>query len=208
LPLGIADTFQLVSELRSAGVTLYAVADNLVIRPDREDVASECYVFALGLAAKLERAAINDRVSAARDRIEAEGGRWGRPLRMARPEIERAVAFRAEGLTVRAIAVRMHVPRSTIARALARAAGPTAAEWARPLATHPRSARHGSPPHSKRERGRRTDLETDSAGGILSVATNRGSFADRLASAHQGKLLHLRGSGSCRIASTTFSHVP
>jgi hypothetical protein len=46
---GVGDTFRLISELRAAKVTLRAVADGLVIRPDREDIASECYVFALGL---------------------------------------------------------------------------------------------------------------------------------------------------------------
>ncbi|MGO9838971.1 MAG: helix-turn-helix domain-containing protein [Polyangiaceae bacterium] len=52
------------------------------------------------------------------ERIEGEGGRWGRPSRMGRAEIERAEAMRAEGRSVRAIAIAMRVPRSTVARAL------------------------------------------------------------------------------------------
>ena len=38
-----------------------AVADNLTIRPGPDDIVSETLIFALALAARLERAAINDR---------------------------------------------------------------------------------------------------------------------------------------------------
>jgi hypothetical protein len=44
---GVADTFAIVSELRRAGVTLHAVADNLTIRPGADDIVSETLVFAL-----------------------------------------------------------------------------------------------------------------------------------------------------------------
>ena len=116
---GVADTFMVVNELRKAGVTLVAVADNIKIVPDKEDVTSEVLIFALGLAARLERTAINDRISAARDRIEAEGGAWGRPSRVDRATREQARKLRAQGKTVREIARALKVPRSTIARAVA-----------------------------------------------------------------------------------------
>lgn len=115
---GVADTFAVIEELRRAGVTIVAVADNLKIVPEKDDVASEVLVFALGLAARLERSAINDRIAAARDRIEAEGGRWGRPSRVDDALRERARAMKAAGRTIREIAVALKVPRSTIARAL------------------------------------------------------------------------------------------
>ena len=115
---GVADTFAVVEELRRAGVTLVAVADNLTIVPDKEDVVSEVLVFALGLAAKMERTAINDRISAARDRVEARGGRWGRPSRVDRATRARARELQREGKTVREIARALKVPRSTIAREL------------------------------------------------------------------------------------------
>jgi DNA invertase Pin-like site-specific DNA recombinase len=117
---GVADTFKIIGELRAARVTLRAVADGLVIRPDREDIASECFVFALGLAARLERAAINDRIAGARDHMEANGRSWGRPSRVDRATRERALQLKVEGKTVREIARSLHVPRSTIARALSR----------------------------------------------------------------------------------------
>jgi DNA invertase Pin-like site-specific DNA recombinase len=115
---GVSDTFKLIGELRAAKVTLHAVADGLVIRPDREDIASECYVFALGLAARLERAAINDRIAGARNHMEANGRSWGRPSRIDRGTREQAVKLKASGRTLREIAVALKIPRSTIARAL------------------------------------------------------------------------------------------
>ena len=121
---GVADTFSVVEEVRRAGAILVAVADNLTILPDKEDVTSEVLVFALGLAAKLERTAINDRISAARDRIEAAGGAWGRPSRVDRATRERAAKLKASGKTVREIARDLKVPRSTIARALSRKLAP------------------------------------------------------------------------------------
>jgi DNA invertase Pin-like site-specific DNA recombinase len=115
---GVADTFAAVSALRKAGCTLVAVADNLTVKPDSEDLTSEVLLFALGLAAKLERTAINERVAAARDRIEAEGRRWGRPSRVDRNTRERAAEMKKKGKTFREIARDLKVPRSTIARAL------------------------------------------------------------------------------------------
>jgi DNA invertase Pin-like site-specific DNA recombinase len=47
---------------------------------------------------------------------------------MARAEVARAVEMRAQGLTVRAIARSLHVPRSTVGRALAGAAPKSAGD--------------------------------------------------------------------------------
>jgi len=115
---GVGDTFAVVDEIRKAGAALVAVADNLTILANKDDVTSEVLIFALGLAARLERTAINDRIAAARERVEAEGGRWGRPSRVDGPTRARAAQLRSEGKTVREIARALHVPRSTIARSL------------------------------------------------------------------------------------------
>jgi len=116
---GVADTFAVIEELRRAGVTLIVVADNLIIKPGKDDVTSEVLVFALGLAARLERAAINDRIAHARTRIEAEGGRWGRPPRMDAETIATARKMRIAGRTLRAISVALKIPKSTVAATLA-----------------------------------------------------------------------------------------
>jgi putative DNA-invertase from lambdoid prophage Rac len=119
---GVADTYRVVDEFRRAGCTLVAVADNLTIRPGCDDIVSETLVFALALAARLERAAINDRIAAARERLEAEGRPWGRPSRLSQADRARLRALRREGRSLRDIAVAMKVPRSTVARALAKVA--------------------------------------------------------------------------------------
>jgi DNA invertase Pin-like site-specific DNA recombinase len=118
----VADTFKVVDELRRAGVVLVCVSDNLTIKPG-EDVVSDVMIFALGLAAKIERTAINERISAARTRVEDAGGSWGRPARVKGDTLAKAFALQASGKTVREIAAALKVPRSTIGRALSQKVG-------------------------------------------------------------------------------------
>lgn len=115
---GVADTFKIISELRASGVVLHAVADNLVIRPNHDDIVSETLVFALSLAARLERAAINDRIAAARTRMDAAGEPWGRPPKMTPAEVETAKKMKAEGRSVSTISKALGIPRSTVGRAV------------------------------------------------------------------------------------------
>ncbi|GMV27781.1 MAG: hypothetical protein AMXMBFR58_38120 [Phycisphaerae bacterium] len=112
---GIRDTFELIEELRSHGVDIVSVADGF----DLNGPAAEVVLAVLAWAGRMERLAIGERIAAARERVEAAGGRWGRPRRMARDEVARAAAMQAEGRSVRQIAVALKVPRSTVGRALA-----------------------------------------------------------------------------------------
>ncbi|HEY2369444.1 MAG TPA: recombinase family protein [Polyangiaceae bacterium] len=114
---GVADTFAIVDTIRRAGATLHAIADGLVIKPG-EDVTSDVLVFALGLAAKLERTAINDRIAAARARMASKGEAWGRPRRMTPAQVTSAKRMKASGKTVREISAALGVPRATVGRAL------------------------------------------------------------------------------------------
>ena len=115
---GIADTLQVVEELRRHGCEVASVADGF----DLAGPAAEIVLAVLAWAAKTERLAINERIAAARRRIEAEGGAWGRPRTMDDRQVNRAAALRRSGLSVREVARRMNVPKSTIARALRDAA--------------------------------------------------------------------------------------
>ena len=72
----------------------------------------------MGWAAEIERKNIVARTEAARARIEASGGKWGRPRRMSPLEVERARELKSEGRSVRAISVALKIPRATLARAL------------------------------------------------------------------------------------------
>jgi DNA invertase Pin-like site-specific DNA recombinase len=115
---GVSDTFRVVSELRAAGVTLHTISDGVTIRPGSDDVVSETLVFALSLAARLERTAINDRIAAARTHMAAKGEPWGRPPRVTPAERETAKRMQGEGRSVREISAALGVPRSTIGRVL------------------------------------------------------------------------------------------
>lgn len=115
---GVADMFRVVGEIRSAGASLHSVAENLTIKPEG-DITSDVLIFAFGLAAQVERVAINDRIAAARVHTEAKGGTWGRTPRMTGNERETALRLKGEGRTVREIAAALGVPKSTVGRLLA-----------------------------------------------------------------------------------------
>jgi DNA invertase Pin-like site-specific DNA recombinase len=113
---GIRDTFEVIEELRAHGVQVVSVSDGFAL----DGPAAEVILAVIAWAAKMERLAINERISAARERMEAEGRPWGRPPRLSEAECARLRALRNQGRSVRDIAVAMKVPRSTVARALAR----------------------------------------------------------------------------------------
>jgi DNA invertase Pin-like site-specific DNA recombinase len=111
---GIRDTFEVVEELSAAGVKLVTVVDNFTL----DGPAADVILAVMAWAAKMERLAINERISAARERLEAKGKAWGRPPRMDDAQIEKARELRAAGRTLRSIAMALGVPKSTVAVAL------------------------------------------------------------------------------------------
>lgn len=113
---GIRDTLELVEELKRSGCQLQTIADGL----DFEGPGAEMVIAALSWAAKLERQKINENISAARERIKRQGGRWGRPPRVSAGLVTRIELARVNGDTIRAIAVRFKVPRGTVANILSK----------------------------------------------------------------------------------------
>lgn len=109
---GVRDLLNIIEEFKLYGTEVVAVADVV----DLSGPAAEMILAALAFAARLERQAINDRIAAARERVEAEGRSWGRPKRSV--DIDYARKLRAQGRSIRQIAVALKVPRSTVARAL------------------------------------------------------------------------------------------
>jgi len=112
---GIPDTFEVIEELRAHGVEVVSVADGFGL----DGPAAEVVLAVMAWAAKMERLAINERISAARERVESEGKTWGRPRRMDEATETKARALKAEGRSVREIAVALKVPRSTVGRLVA-----------------------------------------------------------------------------------------
>jgi DNA invertase Pin-like site-specific DNA recombinase len=113
---GIRDTFEVIEDLRAHGCEVVSIADGF----DLAGPAAEIVLAVLAWAAKAERAAINERISAARERVEAEGRRWGRPPRMDANLRAKAMAMKSEGRSIRDIAIALKIPRSTVARTVAR----------------------------------------------------------------------------------------
>jgi len=111
---GIRDTLALVDEFRRGGCELVTLADGF----DFNGPAAEVVLAVMAWAAQMERNAIGERIKAARVRIEAAGGRWGRPRKLDPGTLERARKLR-KTRTLREVAVALKVPRSTLADALA-----------------------------------------------------------------------------------------
>lgn len=111
---GIRDTLALVEEFRRAGAELVSVADGF----DLTGPAAEVVLAVMAWAAQMERTAISQRIKAARVRIEAAGGRWGRPRRIDPATLERARGMQKRNNTLREIAQALKVPRSTLSDAL------------------------------------------------------------------------------------------
>jgi DNA invertase Pin-like site-specific DNA recombinase len=109
---GIRDTLKIVQEIQASGAALETVADSFRIGPE-----SELVLAVLAWAAQMERAAIAERIASARARIEAEGGSWGRPRRVADKTIERIKTMK-KTQSIRSIAVALKIPRATISDVL------------------------------------------------------------------------------------------
>jgi DNA invertase Pin-like site-specific DNA recombinase len=117
---GVGDTFKVLEAFKASGSEVVAVADNIHLRPGQNDVTTDVLLFALGLAAQLERQAINERIAAARERMDAAGKAWGRPRRMTVEQAETVHRLRAEGRSLRKIAMSVGAPLATVRRELAR----------------------------------------------------------------------------------------
>jgi DNA invertase Pin-like site-specific DNA recombinase len=130
---GIRDTLHILEELKLHGVRVVSVADGF-------DVAgmgpgAEMVLAALAWAAQVEGHAINERIRAARARVQAKGGAWGRPQRMGAEEVAKAIAYREQGHSLRWIAAAMKIPRPTIQRTLCKAGARTGSKTHPGLAT-------------------------------------------------------------------------
>lgn len=112
---GIRDTLAVIEELRDGGCEVVSITDGF----DLSGPAAEIIISVMAWASAMELRAKNERIAAARERMESEGKAWGRPKRMDDDLIAKAVKLRAAGRTLREIAVALKVPKSTIGRMLA-----------------------------------------------------------------------------------------
>jgi DNA invertase Pin-like site-specific DNA recombinase len=119
---GVADTFRLLDQFRAYNCALVTVADGM---PAMEGPWGDVVIAVLAAAAEIELGALRERLRVARIRCEREGRKWGRPPRLTRADWPRLLELKAQGYTVRKIAMAIKVPRTTVQRALtqARASG-------------------------------------------------------------------------------------
>ena len=109
---GIADTLNLIKEFKDYGVELINIADGFELN----GMVHEVIVSIMSWAAQNERIVINERISAARMRMEEQGIPWGRPRK--EHDVEQMMALQKEGVSKSEIALRLNVPRTTVVRRL------------------------------------------------------------------------------------------
>lgn len=110
---GIRDTLAVVQEFRANGCELVSVTEPFPLGGPLADLV----ISVIAWAAQMERAAIGDRIAAARKRVEASGGAWGRPRAIDPGTLAKAKAMR-ETKTIRQISAALKIPHSTLAGAL------------------------------------------------------------------------------------------
>jgi DNA invertase Pin-like site-specific DNA recombinase len=155
---GIRDTLAIVDEFRRHGVELVSIADGF----DLQGPAAEIVLAVMGWAAQMERAALGERISHARERVAAAGGAWGRPRKMTHELAEKVRVLKVNGKSIRQISVALKVPRSTVGDAIKSQAESTNGSTvdqvravrktypSRPLALRPKTAlKNSDPPPSE-----------------------------------------------------------
>jgi len=114
---GIRDTLTLLDELRAGGCEVVTVADGFSLEGPARDVV----VAVMAWAAEMERLALGERIAAARARVEAKGGTWGRPRAATAAQVRKVhelrsqLTLRGKPMPIRDIAQRVKLPRSTVA---------------------------------------------------------------------------------------------
>jgi len=111
---GVCEMLNLMNEFKVNGCQVESIADGFGFSgPAREIVLA-----VLGMCAELERAAIAERVTAARRRIEAGGGTWGRPPKVTEKQRQQIRKMAADDWSIRSIAEEIGLAPSTIHRVL------------------------------------------------------------------------------------------
>jgi DNA invertase Pin-like site-specific DNA recombinase len=111
----ICEMLNVINEFKAHGCQIESVADALPLTNGPMD---EFIIAGIALCAAMEREAMQERVAAARLRVEASGGSWGRPRRLSDHQRGEARELRRGGKSIRSIAGSMNVPFATIQRAV------------------------------------------------------------------------------------------
>ncbi len=111
----IRETLSIVEEFRLHGCQISSVSDGF----DLDGPWSDIVIAVMAWGAQMEKTAIGERIAAARTRVEASGGSWGRPRRVNQALADRCRKMAKEnGSTVREIAIALKIPKSTVGAVL------------------------------------------------------------------------------------------
>lgn len=113
---------ELFEELDRCGAELVSLSDGIELK---RGLARDILLAVVGAIAQGELEALGERISAARDRIKAQGGHWGRPRRVGAITARKIRQLVKEGHTQREIAAAVKLPRTTV-RAVLDKKGPYA----------------------------------------------------------------------------------
>lgn len=113
----ICEVMNLMTEFATHGCVVHTIADELPLEgPFREPMLAM-----LAWAANMERTMIAERVRAARERVEAAGGTWGRPPKVTRSQQMSIAALVQMGKSDNYIAQALKIPKGTLSRWTTRA---------------------------------------------------------------------------------------
>ena len=116
LTVGARDLLNVLAAFDEVGCELVAVADTI---PLAKGPMRDFFLAGVGVVAELELSKIRDRMRDARTALERKGKKWGRPRRqLTARQLEQAQELVRRNISLRRIAVRLKVPRSTLQRAL------------------------------------------------------------------------------------------
>jgi DNA invertase Pin-like site-specific DNA recombinase len=106
---GIVDMLQAVQEIRKHGCELVSVADTFPL----EGTSGELVLAVLAWGAQIEREKIRENQTAARARMTLEGRNWGRPRVVSGALREQALALKDQKLSLKQIARRLNISKTT-----------------------------------------------------------------------------------------------
>lgn len=115
------DINRLISDIRDRNVTLIAVSQNLIIKPNEDDITSHAMLFALSIAAQVERDMISERTRNALQARKATGAKLGRPAGKSRLDAhsDEIKGYLDKGLNLTAISKLIGCNRQTLANWMA-----------------------------------------------------------------------------------------
>ena len=111
----------ILSDIQKKGATIYCISQNLIIKPQGNDVQVEALIFALSISSQIERDMISSRTKNALAVRAAKGLPMGRPAGQSKLNDKKdlIMGYQSKGLNLTAISKLIDCNRQTLANWLA-----------------------------------------------------------------------------------------